>query len=74
MIALASDCLTFRLTSGESIPYSAEMLSVELVGETARWFDSEFAHQAAKAVFHYFKHELGRHAVSVGEFAAEWRH
>lgn len=69
MIALASECLTFRLTNGESVPYSADMLSVELVGETGRLFDEEFVNQAAKAVFHYFKHELGRHAVSVGEFA-----
>jgi len=69
MIALASDCLTFRLTNGESIPYSADMLSVELVGETAQWFDPEFVQQAAKAVFHYFKHELGRHAVFITEFA-----
>jgi len=69
MIALSSDCLNFRLTSGESIPYSADMLSVELVGETARWLDPELVNQAAKAVFHYFKHDLGRHAVSVAEFA-----
>jgi hypothetical protein len=69
MIALASDCLTFRLNSGEYIPYSVDMLSVEFVGETGRWFDTEFVNEAAKAVFHYFKHDLGRHSVSVGEFA-----
>ena len=69
MIALASDCLTFRLTNGESIPYSADMLSVEVIGETARWLDPDLVNQAAKAVFHYFKHDLARQAVSVAEFA-----
>src|SRR5579862_7447496 len=69
MIALAKDCLTFRLSSGEAIPYSADMLTVEVAGETARWLDPELVNQAAKAVFHYFKHDLGRQAVSVAEFA-----
>lgn len=69
MIALASDCLMFRLSNGESIPYSAEMISVEMVGESARWFEPDFVDQAARAVFHYFKHDLRRHAVTVAEFA-----
>jgi len=68
MITLASDCLVFELTSGERVPYSADMVSVELDSESAELFDSEFVHHAAKAVFHYFKHELGRQSVSVGEF------
>ena len=29
MIALQSDCLIFQLTNGESVPCSAEMISVE---------------------------------------------
>src|SRR5205085_2070549 len=33
MILLASDCLLFQMTSGESVPFSAEMISVELVGD-----------------------------------------
>jgi hypothetical protein len=69
MIALASDCLMFRLRDGECVPFSAEMVSVELMGDTGRWFDEEFVKQAAKAVFHYFKHELCRQAVTVEEFA-----
>jgi len=69
MIALASDCLLFQMASGESVPFSADMLSVELMGETARFFDEEFVRQAANAVFHYFKHDLARHTVSVAEFA-----
>ncbi len=70
MIALANECLLFRLTSGECVPFSSEMISVELMGETGRWFDEEFVKHAAKAVFHYFKHELGRATVTVGEFAS----
>jgi hypothetical protein len=70
MITLAKDCLIFHLSNGESVPFSAEMISVELSGETARWFGPEMASHAAKAVFHYFKHELGRQSVSSEEFAA----
>jgi hypothetical protein len=69
MITLASDCLLFKLASGESVPYSADMVSVELEGDTAGLFDSEFVRHAANAVFHYFKHELQRQTVSIGEFA-----
>jgi len=69
MIALASNCLLFKIASGESIPFSAEMIGVEMLGDTTSQFDSEFLTQVAKAVFHYFKHELGRQSVSVPEFA-----
>lgn len=69
MITLAEGCLLFELASGESIPFSAEMISVDLMGETARWFDQEFVKHAANGVFHYFKHELGRQTVTVGEFS-----
>jgi hypothetical protein len=70
MITLASNCLLFELASGECVPYSAEMVSVELEDDTSELFDEEFVRQAANAVFHYFKHELGRQTVSVDEFAA----
>ncbi len=69
MIALASDILVFRLASGESLPCCADMISAEMLGDTADLFDPEFVRHAAKAVFHYFKHELGRKTVTVGEFA-----
>ena len=70
MIALASDCLLFELANGESVPYFADMVSVELEGGLVEAFDSEFVQHAANAVFHYFKHELGRQTVTLGEFAA----
>ena len=69
MIALAYDCLLFQTSNGESIPFSAEMISVELTGEGIGAFDPEFLKNAASAVFHYFKHDLGRVTVTVGEFA-----
>lgn len=69
MIALAQDCLLFQLANGEKVPFSASMISVELVGETSCWMDPEVASQAAKAVFHYFKTELGRQTVTAEEFA-----
>jgi len=70
MITLAKDCLLFQLANGEQVPFSAEMISVELIGETARWIDLEMAWHAAKAVFHYFKQELKRQSVTADEFAA----
>jgi hypothetical protein len=70
MITLAQDCLLFQLTNGEKVPFSASMISVELVGETSTWFDPEVASQAAKAVFHYFKNDLGRQCVTAEEFAS----
>src|SRR5882724_7302431 len=69
MIALSSDCLLFEMASGESMPLSADMISVELVGGSAVNYDEEFVNHAANAVFYYFKHELGRRTVSLGEFA-----
>jgi hypothetical protein len=69
MIALASDCLLFRTASGESIPYSADMMSEELAGDSLESFDPEVVQHAASAVFHYFKYELRRQTVTVGEFA-----
>jgi hypothetical protein len=70
MIALSSDYLLFELASGENVPFSADMISVELVDAKEGGFDEEFMQHAAKGVFHYFKHELGCESITVGEFAA----
>ena len=70
MIALKSDCLLFQLSNGESIPFSPEMLSVELVGDALTLVDTDFVRNAANAVVYYFKHELQRRTVTVSEFAA----
>ena len=69
MITLASECLLFELATGESVPFSAEMISVEVSGDDTGAFDPEFVKHATNAVFHYFKHELGRETITVGEFS-----
>jgi len=45
------------------------MISVEVMGNTARTLDPDFVQHAAQAVFHYFKHELCRQSVTVAEFS-----
>jgi len=69
MIALGSDFLVFRLATGESLPLSAEMVSADLVAGAEKLFDPEFVDHAASAVFYYYKEELGRQTVTLGEFA-----
>ena len=69
MIALHSDCLLFQLASGESVPCSADMISVEIVGEGRSLLDPETLRHAAASVFHYFRVELERETVTVGEFS-----
>jgi len=70
MIALSANCLLFQLADGESIPFSAEMVSVELVGDDAALIDPDFIRNAASAVIYYFRHELQRQSVTVSEFTA----
>jgi hypothetical protein len=45
------------------------MIAIELSGEAETMFEAEFVDNAASAVFHYFKHELGRQSVTMAEFA-----
>jgi hypothetical protein len=71
MIALQSACLIFQLTNGESIPCSAEMISIEIVGNTDGYelIDPKLLRHATASVFHYFKTELDRESVTIGEFS-----
>lgn len=69
MIALNSNCLLFRLANGESVPCSAEMICVEIIGSPESRIDPETLRHAAASVFHYFKYDLERETVTVGEFA-----
>ncbi len=69
MIQLHPDCLIFRTAQGESIPCSAETVTIELMGEAASLLDPNLVHEAAAAVVHYFKNELGRLHVSIAEFS-----
>lgn len=70
MIALASHYLLFRLANGESRPLCADTAATDLLDVTATQLEPEFLAHAAHAIFHYFKHELRRESVTVGEFAA----
>src|SRR5881628_3392476 len=69
MIALASDCLLFRLPSGEKVPLSADTMRFELTGSSAKLFDPDVVKQAAHAVFYYFRNELRLETVTLGQFA-----
>ena len=69
MIALGRDFLVFHLATGESVPLSAEMVSADLMDGAGQLFDPVFVDNAANAVFYYYKHELGRETVTLGEFA-----
>ena len=69
MILLAADCLLFELGNGESVPFTASTISIELVGGVAGGVEPEVVQNATAAVFHYFKSDLQRETVSVGEFA-----
>jgi hypothetical protein len=69
MIQLNPDCLIFQTGQGENIPCSAETVTIELIGEAAHSLDPGVVREAAAAVVHYFREELGRDFVSVAEFS-----
>ncbi|MEW6304246.1 MAG: hypothetical protein AB1705_12285 [Verrucomicrobiota bacterium] len=69
MIQLRSDCLVFEMSTGETIPCSAELVTFELLGDAAASVDQELIRNAAAAVLHYFKEEHGRDYVSLAEFS-----
>ena len=69
MIVLRSGCLLFQLANGESVPCSSEMITFEITGSCGGLLEPEMLHHAAASVFHYFKEELRRETVTVGEFA-----
>tara|TARA_Y100000588_G_scaffold357009_1_gene413816 strand:- start:1389 stop:1970 length:582 start_codon:yes stop_codon:yes gene_type:complete len=68
MIQLHTDCLVFETSDGQAIPCSAEDVTVELLGEAAKELEEQVIEEAAAATLYYFKQELGRNVVSVGEF------
>jgi hypothetical protein len=69
MIQLHPDALFFKTSNGEVIPCSAEMVTVEFIGDAKSVLDPQMVQNAAHAVLHYFKVEQGKNQVSVGEFA-----
>jgi hypothetical protein len=69
MIQLHQDYLFVETAPGQIIPCSAELVAVELIGESAGTIDPQVVQEAAAAVLHYFRHDLGWKTVSVGEFS-----
>ncbi len=51
------------------IPCTDQPVRFELAGEGATLVSEEVFQEAAAAVLHYFRHELGRCAISAGEFS-----
>ena len=69
MIQPHPDGLILKMPGGESIPCSAELVTVNLLGESADLLDPELVQNAARAVLHYFKVEQGKTFVSRREFS-----
>ena len=68
MIQLHTDCLVFKTSDGETIPCSAQDVTVELLGDAADELEPHMITEAAEAILFHFKVDLGRSSVSVGEF------
>jgi hypothetical protein len=67
VIRLHTDCLVFD-PAADLIPCSAEQVIIELAGAAPPLMDPELVRQAAVGVLEYFRRELRRDYVSVGEF------
>jgi hypothetical protein len=70
MIQLHSDCLVFEMSGGDKIPCSVEKLTIEILADSLDQVDPEVIRQAATAVLHYFRDDLGREVVTVEEFTS----
>jgi len=69
MIQLNPDCVLLELDSGNTLPTSVELMTLELLGETASWIDPEILKNINQAVILYLRDELGKHLISFHEFA-----
>lgn len=67
MIALRSDCLVFRTSSGLHIPLEAEKVVIELLSDSP--MSKETVVEAINAVMKHFRDELKKETVSVQEFS-----
>lgn len=74
MIQLRSDCLVFEVSGGDKIPCSVEKLTIEVLADSAEALDPDVVRQAASAVLHYFKDDLGRDTVTIDEFTGALEH
>lgn len=74
MIQLHSDCLVFEVSGGDKIPCSVEKLTIEVLSDSLDHLDPDVVRQAATAVLHYFKEDLGRETVTIEEFTSALEH
>ncbi|MGE3310866.1 MAG: hypothetical protein AB7O66_12930 [Limisphaerales bacterium] len=74
MIQLRSDCLVFEVSGGDKIPCSVEKLTIEVLAESLEDLDPEVIREAAAAVLHYFRDDLGRETVTLVEFTEALEH
>jgi hypothetical protein len=74
MIQLHSDCLVFEMSGGDKIPCSVEKLTIEVLAESLEDLDPEVIREAAAAVLHYFRDDLGRDTVTLVEFTEALEH
>ncbi len=74
MIQLRSDCLVFEVSGGDKIPCSVEKLTIEVLAESLEDLDPEVIREAAAAVLHYFRDDLGRDTVTLVEFTEALEH
>lgn len=58
-----------ELEDGKALPYSVELLTVEMLGEKASWMDPEILQNICEAVMLYLRDELGKGSVPFHEFA-----
>jgi hypothetical protein len=61
--------LNFKLDGGACVTLSPEMISGQLAAAGVEGVDAEFVREAALAVFHYFKNELGLQTTTLDQFA-----
>lgn len=69
MILLRPDCLVFETANGENFPCPVQEVVIELIGDSARSLDEATIENASAAVLHYFRTELGKTSVTIGEFS-----
>jgi hypothetical protein len=69
MIELCRDCIWLAQGDGEAIPCSVDDLVFDVVGSGSSKIGPEVLRHAAAGVLHYFKEELGRMRITLGEFA-----
>lgn len=74
MIQLRSDCLVFEVSGGDKIPCSVEKLTIEVLAESLEDLDPDVIQNAAAAVLHYFRDDLGRDTVTLEEFTGALEH